>query len=89
MKGSENLDFLLNETYLYLLQNPRARLNASQLGVALGKNRKTIANQLTELKEKGLIDEYGDVRTEDGWVLHDASAESVIIEGEAYIEAEQ
>ena len=36
-----------------------------------------------------VIDEYGDVRTEDGWVLHDASAESVIIDGEAYIEAEQ
>lgn len=31
------------------------------MGVALGKNRKTIANQLAELKEKGLIGECGDV----------------------------
>lgn len=36
-----------------------------------------------------VIDEYGDVRTEDGWIINHASAESVIIEGEAYIEAEQ
>lgn len=61
MKGSETLDFLLNETYLYLLQHPQTRLNASQLGAALCKNRKTIASQLVELKEKGLIGEHGEV----------------------------
>jgi hypothetical protein len=36
-----------------------------------------------------LIDEYGDVRTEDGWIINHASAESVIIEGTDYFEAEQ
>lgn len=46
---------LLNETYLYLLQNPTAAFNASRIGEETGKGRKTVGKQLQALREEGFI----------------------------------
>ena len=50
---------LINETYMYLLQHPDVSINASRIGDAIGRNRKTVARQLQELKEDGLLDDNG------------------------------
>ncbi len=41
---------LLNQSYLYLLQNPRDKVNCSELGRILGLNRKTVAKELEEIE---------------------------------------
>lgn len=40
---------------MFLLQNPKEPINASRIGEAIGRNRKTVAKQIQDLREDGLI----------------------------------
>ena len=52
-----NYQLLLNSTYLYLLQNPKIKINQVQIGKELGISRKTVAKELAELRELKVLDD--------------------------------